>query len=70
MSGADCLNDNANPVVVIESGHDVTLAADQQLVAVGTVQVAPNSEFAQAYPTAKAVSQTVLTIPPHTPGAH
>lgn len=70
MRGADCLNDNNNPVVVVEGGVDVTLTADEQLVAYGTVQVYPNSEFAQAYPASKAVVQTVLSIPNTTPGAN
>lgn len=69
MAG-DQLNDNNNPVVVVEGGIDVTLTASQQLVAAGTVQVYPNSEFAQAFPASKAVAQTVLSIPRHTPGAN
>ena len=69
MSG-DQLNDNVNPVIVVQGNTQVTLTADNELVAAGTVQVAPNSEFSQAFPASKAVSQTVITIPPHTPGAN
>lgn len=35
----------SNPVVVIQGGIDVTLPADEQLIAQGTVQVTPNSEI-------------------------
>lgn len=69
MYGPDCLNDNNNPVVVIQGSVDVTLPANGQLVAAGTIQVYPNSEFSQAYPSAKAVTQTVMKIPHNTPGA-
>lgn len=70
QNGPDCFNDNNNPTVVIENGVDVTLTADEQLVAAGTVQVYPNSEFAQAFPASKAAVQTVLSIPSITPGAN
>lgn len=70
MRGPDCFNENNNPVVVVEGGVDVTLTADQQLVAAGTVQVYPNSEFSQAFPATGAAVQTVLSIPPITPGAN
>lgn len=70
MHGPDCLNDNNNPVVVVEAGVDVTLTPSQQLVAAGTVQVYPNSEFAQAFPAAKAAVQTVLPLSNITPGVN
>ena len=66
----DKLNDNVNPTVVVQGAAQVTLLPAQELVASGTVQVYPNSEFSQAYPASKAVAQTVLTIPKHTPGAN
>jgi hypothetical protein len=69
MSCGDKLNDNVNPTVIVQGATQVTLTPSQELVTPGTVQVYPNSEFAQAFPASKAVTQTVLTIPPHTPGA-
>lgn len=62
-----------NPVVVIEAGHDVTLPADEQLIAAGTVQVTPNSEipaYLLASPPVGVSTQIKYTIEPITPGAN
>ena len=62
-----------NPVVVIEDGVDVTLPADEQLIAAGTIQVTPNSEIPAsqlATPPAGVSTQIKYTIEPITPGAN
>lgn len=60
----DCLKDNNNPVVVVESGVDVTLKPDEELVAVGTVQVATNAEVSSsvAIRPAQSAAQTTHNI--------
>lgn len=62
-----------NPVVVVESGVDVTLPADEQLIAAGTTQVTPNSEipaYLLASPPHGVATQIKTTIENITPGAN
>ncbi len=62
-----------NPVVVVQGGVDVTLPADEQLIAAGTVQVTPNSEipaYLLASPPPGVSTQIKYTIEPITPGAN
>lgn len=62
-----------NPVVVIQGGIDVTLPADEQLIAAGIVQVTPNSEIPAsqlATPPVGVATQIRYTIEPITPGAN
>lgn len=59
-----CLREVNNPVVVVEGGIDVTLTADEELVAVGTVQVATNAEVSSsvAVRPAQSAAQTTHSI--------
>lgn len=59
-----CFTEKNNPVIVVEDGIDITLSADEQLVAAGTIQVYPNSEVSRDVTVRPAASalQTTTTL--------